>query len=198
MSDDPLYKFVAEATSAKHAPAGVSIAAAGALMALALMERALKDPAPDSPIGVADEPRNMLASLQSRIKDIISADQAAAAGLDIALENQSEDADAIQAGARVPAYRAARRLVDFTIQGLTLMPHALDHGSRKMLADLELAWRLLATALEAGIAACEQHLLGLSCFFAEAEKPSLETSAKQGRELVDRASGDLSWRLGHK
>jgi formiminotetrahydrofolate cyclodeaminase len=198
MSTEPLQDFVALIAAPRRAPAGVSAAAAGAMVALALMERALSHPAPESPPGAADEPRNMVASLRGRFADVIQADQAAADGLETALADTSEDADAIQAGARVPAYRAARRLVDFSIQGLTLMPHALDHGSRVVLADLEVAWRLLGTALEAGIAACEQHLMGLSYFFAEAERPALEASAQQGREWVERATGDLSWRLGRR
>ncbi|MDB5096441.1 MAG: hypothetical protein JWM80_862 [Cyanobacteria bacterium RYN_339] len=198
MSTENLQAFVALLAAPHRAPAGVSAAAAGAMMGLALMERALAHPAPEALPGAADEPRNMVASLRGRFADVITADLAAAEALEAALADTTDEADAIQAGARVPAYRAARRLIDFAIQGLTLMPHALDHGSRLVLADLEVAWRLLAAALEAGIAACEQHLQGLSYFFAESERPALEASALQGREWVDRATGDLSWRLGRR
>lgn len=190
--------FINQLAASKRAPAGIAAAAAGAAMGLALIERALAHPAPEAPPGATDEPRQMVASLRNRMLDVITADFKAAEALEVALADTSEDADGLQAGARVPAYRAARRLIDFAIQGLTLLPHALDHGSRLALADLETAWRLLETALESGISACEQHLKGLSVFFADAERPALEESKTQGREWVERAAGDMSWRLGRR
>lgn len=195
---DSFADFLATLAAPRRAPAGIAAAAAGAAMALALLERALAYPAEDDAVADTSAAREMAASLRQRVLDVIEADATAEAALDEALGESDEDADARQAGARVPAYRAARRLLDFTIQGLTLLRPTLDHGSRLALADLETAWRLMATALEAAIAACEQHLLGLSSFFAEAERPALETSTRQGRELVDQAVGEMSWRLGRR
>jgi formiminotetrahydrofolate cyclodeaminase len=190
--------FVALLAAPKRSPAGIAAAAAGAAMALALMERALAHPNVDAAEGAAPQAAELVRSLRRRVQDVVTSDLAAEAALDEALSDTHEDADARQAGARVPAYRGARRLIDCLIQALTLLKPTMDLGNRGLIADFETAWRLLATALEAAIASCEQHLLGLSSFFVEAERPGLIEQAIQGREWVERASGELSWRLGHR
>lgn len=198
---EALADFLAVLAAPRRAPGGIAATAAGAAMGLALMERTLAHPPADAEpeeVTQATQAGEILRALRKRMLNVVAADLAAVDALDAALADEGPDADAKQAGARLPAYRAARRLMDCVIQGLTLMLPALDVGSRVALADLEAAWRLLDAALEAAIAACEQHLNGLSSFFAEGERPALDEQARQGREWVEQASAQMGWRLGGK
>ncbi|MNS84221.1 hypothetical protein D3C72_1180370 [compost metagenome] len=72
----------------------------------------------------------------------------------------------------------------------------LDLSDVSVVTEVEVGRRLVVAAQEAAIAAAEDHLRSMDPGFADAERQALESQAQQGRELVARAEGALSWRRG--
>jgi formiminotetrahydrofolate cyclodeaminase len=139
----------------------------------------------------------VIAALRKRLQELLVKDAGPleALGRALALPAGPERAQAVS-GARLMAYRSARRLLDYTVQGLTLMQSALDFGSTAFLTDIEAGNRLLMAAQETGIAASEDHLREMEPAFAAGERAALADQIRQARELATRAEGALSWRRG--
>lgn len=191
-----LNALIDQTAGATHTPGGVAAAAVTAAFGLALFEKALAHPAEGKDWQAGHE-RQTLTSLRQRALTLATKD---AAGTD-ALARASAlpagpDRAQATAGARLMIYRSARRLVDLSVQGLTLLQHPLDFGDTAFLTDIEIGHRLLAAALEGGLAASEDQLRELDESFTAVERPPLEAQARQGRELAARAAGELSWRRG--
>lgn len=179
-----------------RAPAAISASAVSAAMGIALFEKALRNPPVGVTPGQGREVVSVLEGLRRRVLELADADVALLEALTAAEAQEGEAAQAHVAAARLAAYRSARRLVDFTIQGLSQVPSTLDWGSTVMLPDIENGWRLLAAAMEGAIACCEDHLKQLEPAFADVETQALRRQGQQGREMVGRAQGALAWRRG--
>lgn len=166
-------------------PGSLAAAALSAAMGVGLLEKALQHPAASVAPPVAASEAEIMRLLRRKLGELAATDALVAIG----------DDEAGRA-ARLSAYRAARKLIDLVLQALTLLQKALDLGDTRHLAEVETGWRLLAAALESGIAASEEHLKHLDRGFSDSEGLALGRQAQQGRELAGRASGALSWRRG--
>lgn len=179
--------------SADRAPAGTTAACVAVATGLALFVKALRNPPTSVGEGAARGDIELLEALRKRVTKLVDAAARAEAVLPA---RDAEDQPAAGPGARLPAYRAARTLVDLAIQGLGTIKPTLDMGSTAMLADLEAGWRLMGAGLDAAIAACEDHLRRLPPELAGGEEEALEKQARNGRELQARALAELAWRRG--
>jgi formiminotetrahydrofolate cyclodeaminase len=180
----------------ERAPGGIGAAAYTAAMGLALFEKALAHPA-ENQAWQAGQERHVLTALRARALALVGKDEKAMAAMDRAVAQPAgTDLAMAVAGARLLAYRSARRLLDTTIQGLTQLQSVLDLSDVSVVTDVEVGRRLVVAAQEAAIAAAEDHLRSMDPGFADAERQALESQAQQGRELVARAEGALSWRRG--
>lgn len=191
----PFTEYIDKLASPDRSPAGLAAAALSAAMGLALFEKALHNPQEGKPLKYDD--LEVIGAIRRKLVGLAASDAQHLASLEaaLALPDGAEKTAQVTA-ARLAAYRSARRIVDYTIQGLTQVQRPLDWGSLGMLADIEVGWRMLAAALEGGIACAEDHLKQLSPDFAGGEWESLDQQIQQGRELADRAHGGLSWRRG--
>lgn len=172
----------------ERSPAGCSAAGVSLSMGLGLFIKALHHPPADLSPGFSQGDIELLQSLFRRVgRQLVSAQRAEAgfAGADAAGKP----------AARLALYRVARTLVELALQGLGQIKPVLDKGGVDFLPDLELAWRLLATALEGGVAACEAHLRDLPSAWIAGEAETLAQQAAYGRELQARAYSELAWRL---
>lgn len=194
--DRSITAFIGLMSQPARYPAGVAAGALTAAMGLALFEKALAHPAEGQDWKAGNE-RQVLAALRKRVQELAAKDARPLEALERAeaLPAGPDRAQAV-AGARLMAYRSARRLLDYTVQGLTLLQSALDFGSTAFLTDIEAGHRLLVAAQETAIAASEDHLREMDPTFAGGEGAALANQARQGRELQARAEGALSWRRG--
>lgn len=191
----PITDFIDQLASPQRSPAGLAAAALSAAMGLALFEKALRNPPEGKPLKYDD--LEVIGAIRRKLTALASADAEHLASLEAAMarpEGLTQQAEL--KAARLAAYRSSRRVIDYTIQGLTQVQRPLDWGSLGMLADIEVGWRMLAAALEGGIACAEDHLKQLEAGFAGGEWETLDQQIQQGRELADRAHGGLSWRRG--
>lgn len=187
--------FLDRLAGPERAPAGLAAAALSAAMGLALFEKALHHP-PEGKAMKWDD-LEVIGAIRRKLTALAESDAERLADLSAAMAApDAAEKEATVKAARLAAYRSSRRIVDYTIQGLTQVQRPLDWGSVGMLADIEVGWRLLAAALEGGIACAEDHLKQLEPAFAGGEWESLDQQIAQGRELADRAHGGLSWRRG--
>lgn len=162
-----------------EAPGGLAASALSAALGAALLEKPLHEPPEGVSPNAAATEAEILRALRRRLLDLAAA--------------PAPDLEPAQA---LAGYRAERKLIDLAIQGLTQIQKTLDFGSTTQLAEVEAGWRLLAAALESGIAGAEERLKRLEASFADAEGLALARQAQQGRELSMRAQGALSWRRG--
>ena len=153
---------------------GLGAGAIACAMGLALFEASLKTPPDHVPAATASQIVDVLAGLRNRV-------------LRLANEN---------APSPLARYRIARRMLDLAIQALTYLQSALDWGNPAYLTDQEAGWRLVHAAMRTAIAEAEDRLRELDPAIAEAERPSLETQAREGNELAIRAESNLAWRRG--
>jgi hypothetical protein len=99
-------------------------------------------------------------------------------------------------GARMGAYRSARRLLDAVIQAWTFFQTSLDFGSTAMLADIETGYRLLHAAQVSAIAQAEDALKLFPAELADSERNGLARQVRQAEEQAEKAQGGLQWRRG--
>lgn len=177
---------------------GSSAAALTAVMGLTLFEKALRAPDPEASAQRAAEECEVIATIRKRIQDVLAEDVRVNLALQAAQsapEHPSKPQKVIVA--RLAAYRTARRVVDFSIQGLSRVQAPLEFGGFVYVAEVETGWRMLSAAMESAIAACEAHLKPMEQRFAERERAAMDKQAQLGREMAARAQGALSWRRGH-
>ncbi|MEB3330695.1 MAG: hypothetical protein VKQ33_15830 [Candidatus Sericytochromatia bacterium] len=167
------------------APAGATAAGVTLCMGIGLFQKALRHPvAAASPPQVAGD-LELLEALRRRAERQAEAAARAEEGL------ASAGGDA----ARLAVYRASRTLLELSLLALGQIRSVLDRGTTDLLPDLELAWRLVAAAMEGAFTLCEGHLGQLPAAWASGEAEGLASQARYGRELQARAMSELAWRL---
>jgi hypothetical protein len=189
----PLGTYLDRIAGSDRAPAGIAAACVAVAMGIGLFEKALRHPPTGVDPAAARGDLEHLASLRKRVLKLIESAERGESALPAA------DADAqppTGPAGRLPAYCAARTLVDMSIQSLQGLKPALDMGGTALLADLEAAWRLQSAGLEAAIAASEDHLKHLPETMVEGEAEALARQAASARELQARAMAELAWRRG--
>lgn len=189
----PLGTYLDRLAGSDRAPAGVAAACVAVAMGIGLFEKALRHPPAGVDPAAARGDLEHLASLRKRVLKQIEAAERGESALPAADANTQPPTG--PAG-RLPAYRAARTLVDLAIQSLQCLKPVLDMGGTALLSDLETGWRLQAAGLEAAIAACEDHLRHLPATLVEGEAEVLAQQAASARELQARAMAELAWRRG--
>ena len=189
----PLQGFLDAVASADRAPAGAASAGVALALGMGLFLKALRNPPPGVAADKAQGDVELIESLRKRVLKQIEAATRAEAVLP-AHDGRSEPPAG--PGARLPAYRAARTLVDLAVQGLGQVKPTLDWGGTALLADLEAGWRLQGAALEAAVAYSEDQLKHLPADLVAGEAEALATQAAYGRELQARAQAELAWSRG--
>lgn len=186
--DSSLDDWLAALAAPGRAPAGAAAAGISLCLGLGLFLKALQNPPPDVEAAASSGDIELLRSIRRRVlKQLVTASVA-----EQALPPQDEAGDPVK---RLAAFRAARSLFDQSLQALAQIKPVLDRGGLGLIPDLEIAWRLIAAAMEGCRAACENHLRHLPMAWIVGEAELLQQQAHHGQELQARAYSELAWRL---
>lgn len=171
-----------------RAPAGSVAAGLALCVGLGLFLKALQNPPPEVAATASAGDIELLRSIRQRVLRQVAAAHTA----EQALPFQDDPGDPVK---RLSAFRSARALFDQSLQALAQIKPVLDRGGLGFLPDLELAWRLIASAMEGCRATCENHLRHLPAAWTAGESELLARQAENGQELQARAYSELAWRL---
>ncbi|MEB3222487.1 MAG: hypothetical protein VKS61_10450 [Candidatus Sericytochromatia bacterium] len=177
--------FLDALAGAPMAPAGATAAGVALGMGIGLFQKALRHPVEDAAPHLVAGDLELLEALRRRVQRQVEA----ACRAEEALAAGGDDAS------RLAVYRASRTVLDLSLQALGQIRPVLDRGTTVLLPDLELAWRLAATAMEGAVSLCEAQLRLLPDAWVAGEADMLAAQARYGRELQARAMSELAWRL---
>jgi hypothetical protein len=186
--DSSLLEWLTALAAPERAPAGSAAAGIALCTGLSLFLKALQNPPPDVGHAAAAGDIELLRAIRQRALKQLSIAQ----GGEDALPAQDEAGDPVL---RLSAFRATRNIFDLSLQALAQIKPVLDRGGVGFLPDLELAWRLIAAAMEGSRASCENHLRHLPATWTVGEGDVLAQQAKHGQELQSRAYSEMAWRL---